>query len=339
MNPLKKNVPALSGPPGASSVVPKVALPMLVEHGGVAAKTAWRDFFSGKLPNDGTRAAYTHAIRRFLRWCEGKGIRELHRITPGDLGEYFRAHPGALPTKKQHLSGIRKFWNLLVERHLCLLNPAAAVELERYSVVEGKTPLITQVELDRLVESIGAATVVALRDRAIIATLSFTGVRAGAIAKLRRNDLYEAEGQWMLHFSEKRGKSRELPVRHDLQAILFQYLDEAEMRDAEMESPLFRSAIRRENRLTDRGMTPNDVCRMIKRRMRKASLPEKLSAHSFRVAVATDLFGQGVETAEIQYLLGHSDSRTTGLYDRTLKKVTRNLVERIRIAIADGQSV
>ncbi|MBI3464481.1 MAG: tyrosine-type recombinase/integrase [Planctomycetes bacterium] len=184
--------------------------------------------------------------------------------------------------------------------------------------------------------SIGAHTVVALRDRAIIAVLSFTGVRAGAASKLRLEDLYETGGQWMLHFVEKRGKSREIPVRHDLHAILFAYIDAAMMRDAPKKSPLFRTGVRRENRLTERRMTANDVCRMIKRRMRRAGLPEKLSAHSFRVAVATDLFAQGVETGEIQYLLGHSDPRTTRLYDRTPRKVTRNLVERIRIEIPNA---
>jgi site-specific recombinase XerD len=220
-----------------------------------------------------------------------------------------------------------------VERHICIINAAAVTELERHSVVEGKTPEITQNELDRLVRSIGTHTVVRLRDRAIVAVLSFTGVRAGAVAKLRLEDLYPTGDQWMLHFVEKRGKSREIPVRHDLQAILFAYIEAAELRDAPRKSPLFRSGVRREKRLTERGMTANDVCRMIKRRMRRAGLPEKLSAHSFRVAVAMDLFAQGVETGEIQYLLGHSDPRTTRLYDRTPKMVTRNLVERIRIEI------
>jgi site-specific recombinase XerD len=45
------------------------------------------------------------------------------------------------------------------------------------------------------------------------------------------------------------------------------------------------------------------------------------------------LLEQGIELAEVQYLLGHSDPRTTRLYDRRDKKVTRNLVERIRLGL------
>ena len=57
----------------------------------------------------------------------------------------------------------------------------------------------------------------------------------------------------------------------------------------------------------------------------------RLSPHSFRVAVITDLLEQGVPLDEVQQLAGHADPRTTRLYDRRQKKVTRNIVERISI--------
>jgi integrase/recombinase XerD len=34
---------------------------------------------------------------------------------------------------------------------------------------------------------------------------------------------------------------------------------------------------------------------------------------------------------DVQYLAGHSDPRTTRIYDRRRRKVTRNIVERISI--------
>jgi site-specific recombinase XerD len=34
---------------------------------------------------------------------------------------------------------------------------------------------------------------------------------------------------------------------------------------------------------------------------------------------------------QVQYLLGHSDARTTDLYNRTEKEVTRNIVEWITL--------
>jgi hypothetical protein len=34
---------------------------------------------------------------------------------------------------------------------------------------------------------------------------------------------------------------------------------------------------------------------------------------------------------QVQYLLGHSDARTTDLFNRTEKEVTRNIVERFTL--------
>ena len=70
---------------------------------------------------------------------------------------------------------------------------------------------------------------------------------------------------------------------------------------------------------------------MLKRRLKQAKLPDNLSCHSFRATTATDLLSQGISLEDVQYLLGHADPRTTRLYDRRKKEVTRNIVERISI--------
>jgi integrase/recombinase XerD len=78
-------------------------------------------------------------------------------------------------------------------------------------------------------------------------------------------------------------------------------------------------------------MTANDIYRMMRRHATRAGLGAKFSPHSFRVAIGTDLHDQGVPTDQIQNLLGHSDVRTTNLYKRNRRGVTRNPVERIRL--------
>jgi len=79
-------------------------------------------------------------------------------------------------------------------------------------------------------------------------------------------------------------------------------------------------------------MTENDVLRMVKRRLADVGLPaDRLTCHSFRATTITDLLDQGVPLEDVQYLAGHSDPRTTRLYDRRKKQVTRNIVERISI--------
>ena len=79
------------------------------------------------------------------------------------------------------------------------------------------------------------------------------------------------------------------------------------------------------------GLGDQHFCELVKRRLADAGLPLRLSPHSFRVTAITDLLTQGVPLEDVQYLAGHSDSRTTALYDRRKREVTRNIVERISV--------
>ena len=97
------------------------------------------------------------------------------------------------------------------------------------------------------------------------------------------------------------------------------------------DSPLFRTAIRKTGKLTENSMSGVDVCRMVKRRLARRRSAARLSPHSFRVTTITDLLEQGVPLEDVQRLAGHADPRTTRLYDRRDKKITRNIVERISI--------
>ena len=108
-------------------------------------------------------------------------------------------------------------------------------------------------------------------------------------------------------------------------------LDAAGLRNGRKDAPLFRTAYKKTGRLTTNAMYVVDICRMVKRRLRDAGLPGVLSPHSFRGTTITDLLEQGVPLEDVQRLAGHADPRTTRLYERRQKKITRNIVERILI--------
>jgi integrase/recombinase XerD len=315
--------------------------PAVVSLSSKQARFAWDEFFAAQIRNPHTRAAYSLAVRKFFAWVEPLNI-ALADIEPATIGAYFAQHAGSVPTKKLHLAALRALFDQMVVRHAMLLNPAASVRGEKHQVIEGKTPEFSVAQARALLTSIRVQQqldhgttvpdLVGLRDRAIIGTLIYTTARAGAIAKLRRKHFIHDGALWTLRFAEKGGKSREIPVRHDdLERFIVEYVVAAGVRDAAADSPLFRSADRRTGRLTDNSLTNVDICRMVKRRLRDAGLPTHYSPHSFRVTTITDLLAQGVPLEDVQYLAGHADPRTTRLYDRRQKRVTRNIVERISI--------
>ena len=66
--------------------------------------------------------------------------------------------------------------------------------------------------------------------------------RVGAVAKLTLKSVKHDGSQYTLRFPEKGGKSREIPVRHDLERAILAYIDAAGIADG----PL--SLRRRQNR-------------------------------------------------------------------------------------------
>lgn len=305
-------------------------LPALIERSGPAGRFAWEEFFLGEIRNVHTRRNYLHAVRRFLAWLEARGV-ELARATPAHVGSYLDTHAGSSPTKKLHLAAIRAFFDKLVVRHILILNPAQSVRGPRYQTMEGRTPEISPQDIRRLFGSIDSLDVVSRRDRAIIAMLVYTAARVGAVARLRIQNLIREEPSWSVRFEEKGGKDRTIPIRDDVRQILSAYLEIARLVDAPGPSPLFRCAIGKTKALSAKPIIAADVCRMLKRRLRRAQLSPRLSPHSFRVATITDLLTHGATLKDVQTLAGHADPRTTQLYDRRERRVTRNLVERISI--------
>jgi integrase/recombinase XerD len=97
------------------------------------------------------------------------------------------------------------------------------------------------------------------------------------------------------------------------------------------DSIITRTAYLETGRLTRNAMHVVDVCRMVRRRLKNAGLPSRLSPHSLRVTTITDLLEQGVPLEDVQHLAGHAGSRTTRLYDRRQQRITRNIVKRISI--------
>ncbi len=168
----------------------------------------------------------------------------------------------------------------------------------------------------------------------VLAVLIFTAARVGAVARLTLKSLKHDGTQYTLRFSEKGGKAREIPVRHDLEQLLIDYIQAA---DITRGPPLSAPPWARRGSSPIKPMTGIDVCRMMKRRLRDAGLPTHFSPHSFRVTTVTDLLEQNQPLEDVQYLAGHADPRTTRLYDRRRRKITRNIVERISIVLTEEE--
>lgn len=314
-------------------------LPEIIVEAGSNARFAWEEFFEGEIENENTRRNYMYAVRGLLDQANTVGL-GFSQITPKFVRSFLQSlvdndgNRVAAATEKVYLAGIRRFFDIAVTRHAIALNPAASVRGRKHHKVEGSTPEISVRQARELLDSIDKATLIGKRDYALLSVLIFTGARVGAVSSLRREDFMDLGDQHVLRFREKGGKERRIPVRHDLQLALLDYIDATGTGRENASLPLFRASSQERHgrdELGQNGMSRIVVSKMLKRRLKAAGLPLLYSPHSFRVTVATDLLKQGVPLEDVQNLLGHSDPRTTRIYDRRQRQITRNIVERISV--------
>ena len=63
-------------------------------------------------------------------------------ITPGMVGQYLVGLGGSPAKRNLHLSALRGFVDRMVNRHVCIVNPASSVKGVKDQAIEGKTPEI-----------------------------------------------------------------------------------------------------------------------------------------------------------------------------------------------------
>jgi site-specific recombinase XerD len=292
------------------------------------------------------REAYYRAVCSFFAWVECHRIGELADIEPIHVAAYVEGLQAraSKPTVKQHLAAIRMLFDWLVVGQILAANPAHAVRGPKHVVKRGKTPVLTEDQARRLLEGVKvvrkvtlpdgseaeAPWLVGLRDRALMAVMTYALARIGAVVAMRVEDYYPEGKRWWVRLHEKGGKRHEMPAHHKLEAYIDEYLDAAGIR-GEGKSPLFRSALGKSGTLTDKPMNRVDAYRMIRRRTAKAGFKNRLGCHVFRATGITAYLEGGGTLEKAQAMAAHESPRTTKLYDRTSDQVTLDKVERINI--------
>lgn len=310
----------------------RASLPALVA--GAGEKAAWRflEFFTVNIRNKNTRAAYGQAAGAFLHWCEDRGIARIKDVLPVHVAGYIEelGKLRAAPTVKQHLACIRMLFDWLVTGQIIPTNPAHAVRGPSHSVMKGSTTVLSSQEATAFLNSIGTLHVVGLRDRACIAVMVFAFARVSAVVGLKVEDYFPLKKRWWLRLREKGGKVNEMGCHHKLEQFLDEYIAAAGITD-DKKGPLFRAAIGRTGKLSERPMSRVDAWYMVQRRSKDAGVETAIGNHSFRAIGITDYLENGGDINIAKRMAGHSNIKTTELYDRRGDDVSFSEIERVGI--------
>jgi site-specific recombinase XerD len=319
-----------SGPTTPMDHYAATLVPALVADACDAAGWRYVEFFTANIRNPNTRRAYARACSRFFAWCETRGL-SLTTIRPHDVATYIETlqQTHAAPGVKQQLAAVRMLFDWLITGQIVPSNPAAAVRGPKHVVKTGKTPVLESEEWRRLFNSIPTDTVRDLRDRAVIATLTYGFARVGAALKMRVEDLQAKGAGWVIRLHEKGGKQHIMPCHHALAEALHIYIAAAGIGE-DKKGFLFRTSRGHGGTaLADQPMTQVDAWRMVRKRALAAGIMAPIGNHSFRATGITAYLANGGTLEHAQSMAAHESPRTTKLYDRTKERPTQDEIERI----------
>ena len=193
--------------------LPALVVPALVADMGEAAAWRYVEFFAAAIRNPNTRRAYARACGRFLAWCEGRGL-GLPAVRPFHVAAWVEQlqREVSAPSVKQQLAAVRMLCDWLVIGQVLAANPAASVRGPRHVMKVGRTPVLEGTEWRTLMDGIPVVTVRDLRDRALIAVLTFSFARIGAALGMRVEDIRPQGAGWTL----RKKSSKDAGVSQDL---------------------------------------------------------------------------------------------------------------------------
>jgi site-specific recombinase XerD len=316
--------------PPATLAAHQVVIPATVADAGDGAAHRFFEFFTANIRNPNTRRAYHRAALAFFAWTHKQRL-PLAAIRPPHVAAYIEellAKGQSRPSVKQALAALRMLFDWLVVGQVVPINPAASVRGPKHVVKVGKTPVLVKDEMRDLFKTLDKDSVVGLRDRALIALMSYSFARVGAAVSMRVEDYFIKGRRSWVRLHEKGGKEHEMPAHHCLEEYLDVYIEAAKIAD-DKKGPLFRTANRRTKQLTANPLSPSDAWAMVRRRAKDAGIETAIGCHTFRATGITNYLENGGTLEKAQQMAAHESAKTTKLYDRTNDTITLDEVERI----------
>lgn len=274
------------------------------------------------LRNSNTRKAYENDLREFQRFVGITRPEEFRTVTRAHVIAWRKVleQQGCAPTTIQRkLAALSSLFSHLAEQNSVLHNPVDGVKRPKSNRQEGTTPALSDEQARALLTAPQGDSLKAKRDRAILATLAYHGMRREELCKLKVRDLQRRDGVLQFRIEGKGEKVRYVPVGMKALRLLTEYLEAAGHKE-DLEGPLFRPVQNRVTGELNKPLHPVSVYQdIVKRYGNEVGITTDVRGfcvHSLRATAATNALAHGADIAKVQEWLGHADISTTRMYDR-----------------------
>ena len=256
-----------------------------------------------------TRRAYGADVQHFATWCAARSL-EPAAVDIRDLRRYAASlsqsalEPSSLARK---IASLRALFRALRERGEIAQNPADLLTLPKRP--RTLPHVLSAEQLTTLLDAIGGATPLDLRDRAMFELAYASGLRAEELVNVTVASL-DFDGE-RIRIEGKGGKTRFVPVGEPALQAVSRYLERA--RHALATDPAQEAVFLSK---TGRALSTSDVRRRLRAWSLRAGLGGSVHPHALRHSFATHLLDGGGDLRAIQEMLGHSSISTTQVYTR-----------------------
>jgi integrase/recombinase XerD len=256
-----------------------------------------------------TLVAYENTLKQFHLWVQVKlADHAPDEITTRDVLSYVQylrdVRANGASAVNRTVVVLRRFYCAMVAMGYLEHNANPLAAFPSIKAVPRKLPIsLSQEQVSRLLSEPKPDTIIGLRDRALLALLYGTGIRASECASLHNNQVDLK--QLTITVRGKGGNERVIPLNPQLGSLMDAY---AHARGPALATaPFFRS---RFGRLLSRG----GVYERVRIWGQRSHIGVTLSPHRIRHTFATHLVRAGVGLVTIRDLLGHRLITSTQIY-------------------------
>lgn len=167
--------------------------------------------------------------------------------------------------------------------------------------------VLSEHEVESLIQAPEPTGWVGLRDRAILETLYSCGLRVSELCGL---DLYDVDDQFVYIRHGKGSKERLVPIGKKAVTAIDAYLAIYPFEEKQPSAQALPLFVSEKGKRVDR----HRIWQMVKKYAKKIKITKNISPHTLRHSFATHLLDHGADLRLIQEMLGHADISTTDKY-------------------------
>ncbi|NLO89677.1 MAG: site-specific tyrosine recombinase XerD [Clostridia bacterium] len=271
--------------------------------------------------SENTQNSYRLDLISFASFLVDKNKHSFAEVEKSDILKYMvhlQQRGKAPATIARQLAAIKAFYRFRLIEGLQENEPTQ--DLESPKLGRRLPKILTQWEMEKLLEQPDTTKPAGLRDRTMLEVLYATGLRVSELVSLDVGHVNCDTGY--IRCTGKGDKERIVPLGSIAVFYLKNYLSEGRTRLIKKSvEALFLNS--RGQRLTRQG-----CWKIIKKYVRQAGIKKDVTPHTIRHTFATHMLQNGADLRSVQEMLGHSDISTTQIYTHLTTKRIREVYDR-----------